>query len=129
MQFCSLNGRIESIKESSNYLIDWNGSSLSKFQKRVKDFLYKLWRNDIVFEELPVLGTRLRFDFYNDTRKIAVEVDGNSHYKYNTYFHKNKGAFLDQLVRDDKKEEFCELNNIRLIRIYERDMLTANLFK
>ena len=34
-----------------------------------------------------------------------------------------------QLKRDNDKHEFCELNEIKLIEIYEKDKLTKAFFK
>ena len=66
----------------------------------------------------------MTFDFFNATRNIAVEVDGNQHYKYNKFFHSNsRQNFLSQLQRDEKKEYFCEINNIELIRILESEIV------
>ena len=72
----------------------------------------------------------MTLDFYNASRKIAVEVDGNQHYKFNKFFHSNsRQKFLAQLQRDDKKEYFCEINNIKLARVLESDKLSEELLK
>ena len=65
MTFKSLAGREVKVKKSNIYKIDWQGNSLSKLQKSVKKELVKYWGADIVYEEFPVAGTRLNFDFYN----------------------------------------------------------------
>jgi len=128
MIFLTTTGREQKLKNSSKYLIDWDKKCRSKIQKRVKDLLYPHWIADVVFEELPVLGTRMTLDFYNANKKLAVEVDGNQHYKYNKFFHSNsRQNFLSQLQRDEKKEYFCEINQIRLVRILERDTLNEEL--
>ena len=102
----------------------------SSFQKRVKDLLYKHWLADVVFEEFPVMGSRMTIDFYNANKKIAIEVDGGQHYKYNKFFHANdRQKFLEQLKRDETKDNFCEMNKIELIRIIESDKLDDNLLK
>ena len=120
MIFKTVNGSKKAIKKAYSYSVDYNAKSLSKLQKAAKDILYDYWLADLVYEEFPVAGSRLRFDFYNATKNIVVEVDGNQHYKYNKHFHsKNKNKFLDQLKKDDHKEKFCRLNNIELIRIRE----------
>ena len=130
MIFLTTTGREQKLKNSSKYLIDWDKKCRSKIQKRVKDLLYRHWVSDIVFEELPVLGTRMTIDFYNANKKLAIEVDGNQHYKYNKFFHSNsRQNFLSQLQRDEKKEYFCEINQIRLVRILERDTLDEDLLK
>jgi len=124
MIFICTNGRKKKIANSVKYLIDWDADCKSGIQKTVKNVLYDNWFADVVFEEFPVAGTRLTFDFFNATRNIAVEVDGNQHYKYNKFFHSNsRQNFLSQLKRDEKKEYFCEINNIELIRILESEIV------
>jgi hypothetical protein len=120
MVFINLKGYTTKVKSVYKYKIDWEGDSLSKIQKRVKQLLYPYWCSDFVYEEFPVAGTRMAFDFYNASKKIAIEVDGKQHYSYNSFFHSNsRQRFLDQLKRDDDKERFCEINNIVIHRIRE----------
>ena len=105
MIFLCTNGRERKIKNISKYLINWDAKCKSGIQKQVKDTIKNLWFADYVFEEFPVAGTRLTLDFYNSTQKIAIEVDGNQHYRYNKFFHSNsRQNFLSQLKRDEKKE-------------------------
>jgi very-short-patch-repair endonuclease len=130
MIFLTPTGREQKIKNSSRYLINWEKKCRSKIQKRVKDLLHSHWMADIVFEEFPVVGTRMTIDFYNANKKVAIEVDGNQHYKFNKFFHSNsRQNFLSQLQRDEKKEYFCEINNIKLVRILENDTLDEELLK
>tara|TARA_B100001093_G_scaffold135533_3_gene128023 strand:- start:1894 stop:2301 length:408 start_codon:yes stop_codon:yes gene_type:complete len=130
MIFLTTTGREQKLKNSTKYLIDWDKKCRSKLQKKVKDLLYSNWVSDVVFEELPVLGTRMTLDFYNANKKLAVEVDGNQHYKYNKFFHSNsRQNFLSQLQRDEKKEYFCEINQIKLVRILERDTIDEELLR
>jgi very-short-patch-repair endonuclease len=56
-------------------------------------------------------------DFFLPQEKIAVEVQGQQHYELNTFYHKNRLDFINQLSRDKQKREFCERNNIRLIEL------------
>jgi len=76
------------------------------------------------------VGTRLTIDFYNATKNIAIEVQGNQHTKYNKFFHKgNKMNYLDQLKRDDEKLAFCDLNNIKLLEVHEGQLDFDSLYK
>ena len=126
MIFLCINGREKKIKNISKYLIDWNSDCKSGIQKDVKEHIKAYWFADYVFEEFPVAGTRLTLDFYNATQKTAIEVDGNQHYKYNKFFHSNsRQNFLAQLQRDEKKEYFCELNKIKLIRVLESEIMES----
>jgi very-short-patch-repair endonuclease len=129
MKFKTLTGSTADLKNAKKYLINWRSKSKSKFQKSVKDFLHTYWRNDIVFEELKIVGTRMSFDFYNANKKIAVEVQGAQHTKFVKFFHNNRLKYLEQLKRDDKKLRFCEINNITLVEIYPNDDIGAELFE
>ncbi len=122
MQFITLTGKRKSVSVQP-YLIDWEDDSLSKFQFSVKQFLHHYWQHHVVCEEFPVAGTRMRIDFYNVTRRIAIECDGEQHNQYNKHFHRGSfSVFQKQLDRDDKKKTWCEKNDIELIRIYEDDV-------
>jgi len=118
------------MRNPTKYLIKWDKKCRSNLQKKVKDLLYKYWKADVVFEEFPVLGSRMTIDFYNANKNIAIEVDGMQHYKYNKFFHSNsKHKFLEQLKRDEQKELFCESNSIKLIRIMENEKIDEELLK
>lgn len=119
---------IEKSIRLQDYAIDWNGPTRSKFQTRIKMFLYPYWHLHLCYEELRVVGSRMTFDLFNLTRRLAVECQGRQHTETVSFFH-GKGiagfsAFKDQLDRDIRKEEFCRLNNITLVEIYEKDELT-----
>lgn len=130
MTFKTLLGKRRRIKRPVIYLINWEKNSRSKLQNKVKDFLKVFWDGDVVFEEFPVVGTRLTIDFYNATKNIAIEVQGNQHTKYNKFFHKgNKMNYLDQLKRDDEKLSFCNLNNIKLLEVHEGHLDFNSLHK
>ena len=78
MKFKTLYGKDKSLKNASKYLIDWRKKTRSKFQDEVKKFLKPYWSEDIVFEELRLVDTRMTFDFYNANKKIAIEVESHS---------------------------------------------------
>ena len=97
MTFKTLLGKRRRIKKPINYLINWEEGSRSKLQGKVKNFLKVFWDGDVVFEEFPVVGSRLTLDFYNATKNIAIEVQGKQHTKYNKFFHKdNKINYLNR---------------------------------
>jgi len=129
MKFKTLSGSQRRVQNIRKYLIDWEGESKSNFQFRAKKFLKKYWLNHVVFEELPVAGTRLSLDFYNANEKIAVEVQGEQHTKFVKFFHGTKANYIDQLRRDVQKREFCVINDIKLIEIYPKDKINKSLFK
>jgi hypothetical protein len=130
MQFITIWGAKRRIPKVNKYLIDWEKPSRSILQKNAKDFLYSYWKNHAVFEEFPVAGTKMTLDFYNATKKIAVEVQGRQHHKYVPYFHgKRKMGYLNQVKRDLDKKKYCEMNDVLLVEILEGDNLTKDLFK
>ena len=130
MKFKTLTGATRGIPNIKKKLIDWDKKSRSKFQYKVKKFLESYWDNHVVFEEFPVVGTRMSLDFYNANKKIAVEVQGGQHTKYVPHFHgKYKNNYIAQLMRDQQKLEFCKLNDIILVEIYEKDVINEKLFR
>jgi len=130
MEFQTINGKTKRVKNLKKRIINWEASSRSKRQKAVKDFLKDYWFNHVTFEEFPVVGTRLTLDFYNANKRVAVEVQGAQHTRYTKFFHGgHKNNYLEQLKRDQMKEEFCEINEITLVEIYDSDLINKSLFK
>ena len=130
MEFKTINGQVKRVKNIKKRIIDWEAPSRSKRQREVKKFLKKFWQSHVVFEEFPVAGTRLSIDIYNANKKIAIEVQGSQHTKYNKFFHGgHKNNYLEQLKRDEMKFKFCELNDIQLVEIYDSDVVNMSLFK
>jgi hypothetical protein len=129
MKFKTLDGKDRTLRNVKAYIIDWDGKSRSKFQFDVKQFLKKYWSGDVVFEELRIVGTRLSLDFFNATKKVAIEVQGSQHFSYVKFFHGNRINYLNQIKRDYKKIEFCELNKIKFAEIYPKDELSKDLFE
>ena len=129
MKFKTLTGAQRRVQNIRKYLIDWDQESKSAFKFRAKKFLKKYWSKHVVFEELPVAGTKLSLDFYNANEKIAVEVQGAQHTKFVEFFHKTKADYINQLRRDRQKKEFCEINHIALVEIFPDDKINKALFK
>lgn len=117
------------MRNAHKYKIKWNGKSRSKFQREVKKYIYKYWRYDAVYEEFKVAGTQLSLDFYNHTQKIAIEVQGAQHLQFVKHFHKTRANFVRQIRRDDKKMDFCDINDIKLLQIYPDDKLSEEFFE
>lgn len=129
MELLTTYGKKKRYKNLRKYLVNWDASSRSKFQATVKKFIKKYWDQDVVFEEFPLVGSRLSLDFYNANKKIAIEVQGQQHVKYVEFFHGNRFNYLEQLKRDEKKETFCSLNKIKLVTIYQNDIIDKHLFE
>tara|TARA_Y100000593_G_C4281806_1_gene323186 strand:- start:1008 stop:1418 length:411 start_codon:yes stop_codon:yes gene_type:complete len=130
VRFRSVTGKFTTVKNSSKYLIRWNKKSRSKFQTSVKKFLQTIWQHDMVYEELPVAGSKLRFDFYNRSLSIVVEANGPQHTQFHPFFHnKSRLVYLDQIKRDKMKASFCKINEINLIECDYGDDISETLIK
>lgn len=131
MRLYNVYGKLQS-KKVSKYLIDWDKKSKSNIQFETKQFLKVFWENHIVYEEFPVYGTKLKVDFINATKKIAIEVNGVQHSQFNKFFHNNSRAkYLDSIKRDVKKREWLELNNFKIVEIEQNEVkdLSKQWFK
>lgn len=67
--------------------------------------------------ENPESKVNLELDCYNDDLKIAVEYNGEQHYKWPNFFHKTQEEFIKQVRRDQLKHELCERNGVYLITV------------
>ena len=131
MRLYNVYGKLQS-RKVSKYLIDWDSKSKSNIQFKTKQFLKPYWQNHIVYEEFPVYGTKLKVDFINATKRIAIEVNGTQHNKFNKFFHNNSRAnYLESIKRDVKKREWLELNNFLIVEIEQNevDKLSKDWFK
>ncbi len=64
-----------------------------------------------------VTDQNLEIDLYNDELKLGIEVNGDQHYRFIPYFHRNKEAFRNQRYRDEMKKVKCRENGITLFEI------------
>lgn len=129
MIFLDLRGREKKLKNASRYRVDWGGGTRSKGQTALKRFLYPYWKDKVVLEEMPVVGSRMTFDIVCISDSICIEFDGAMHHKYIQHFHGSRvSKFLGQIKRDLKKEEWAEINNYSLIRINSEKELTYEYF-
>lgn len=119
-----IRGKTRKVYPSSR--IKWNIKRASDAQYRTKLFLKEFWEQDAVFEEFVIPGSRLRVDFINFTKKLAVEVSGRQHEEFNKFFHKNRLGFIKSVKRDFQKIKWLEINDIKLIEIYDHETYTLN---
>ena len=122
MRLTNINGKLVS-KNVTKYLIDWRKKSRSKVQTKVKRFLQAYWKNQTVYEEFPVFGSKMKVDFLNTTLKVAIEVQGKQHRQFNPFFHSNSRAkFLSSIKRDLEKASWLEENNFKLVEVEEEQV-------
>lgn len=126
MRLYSVSGKLIS-KNVAKYRIKWDDKSRSNIQFEVKQFLKKYWFSHIVYEEFPVYGSRMKVDFVNATRKIAVEVNGAQHGAFNKFFHNNsRSKYLSSIRRDYEKYEWLIKNNFQVLEIEDSDLKTLS---
>ena len=68
----------------------------------------------------------LKFDFYLPEYNMCVEFDGQQHFHVIEHFGGEK-SLIGNKIRDDIKNQYCENNNIRLIRIKYNDNIDDKL--
>jgi hypothetical protein len=102
----------------------------SKLHLKARALLKEIYPFDRILEELSLPGSKsefrktvLRADLFLPNRKIMVEVHGEQHYKFNTFFFKTKLEFYQAKARDNDKREWCRINDIDLIELnYNEDI-------
>jgi very-short-patch-repair endonuclease len=67
----------------------------------------------------PRTKASLRYDFFLPTYNLCIEFDGKQHFFPSKDFYgvKANQEFCKQIYRDGIKTEFCNSNNISLLRI------------
>lgn len=88
-----------------------------KYQSEVGEIIRAQLPNELLLEEFPCLGEGLFLDFYLPKKHLAVEVQGQQHTSFNSFFHKDKADFLLQQKRDRLKQQWCDVNKIKLVHI------------
>lgn len=63
----------------------------------------------------PETGRSLELDCYNESMKIAVEYNGEQHYKWPNFTGQTKEQFLKQIRRDKYKKQICKKSGVYLI--------------
>lgn len=90
----------------------------SAYHLRCRNILRKMFPVCPICEEVTLPGSgNLKLDFYLPDFRLAVEVQGEQHYKQVGKFHANKQDFIAGRRRDADKRRWCELNNVRLVEL------------
>ena len=96
----------------------------SKGETECRRVLQKIFKRSFLkerpdFLNNPVTGNQfnLELDCYDHKLKLAIEYNGQQHYQYVKFFHRNKEHFLNQKYRDDMKRRICKEKGITLIEV------------
>ena len=109
--FCATEGKTE--RKITNFLKEVFGKK--SFIKVKPEFL----RN-------PETGLKLEIDAYSKKLNLAIEINGEQHYKYSPYFHKNEQSFFKVQKRDNWKYSEIKKRKINLIIL---DIRSVSLIK
>jgi hypothetical protein len=63
----------------------------------------------------PETGQPLELDCYNPELQIAVEYNGEQHYKWPNFTNQTHQEFINQVRRDELKMQLCDRNGVYLI--------------
>lgn len=94
----------------------------SRLELQAKFILEHVFKKPFVkvrpdFLHNDVTGYNLELDLYNPELNLAIEINGDQHYKFIPFFHRNKDAFTKQRYRDEMKKWKCKEAGITLISV------------
>ena len=108
-QGCPICKESKGEKEIKKYLL--NNKIKFEIQKSFKNCKYK---------------SLLKFDFYLPEHNICIEYDGKQHFEIIDYWG-GKVEYDLIKIRDNIKTDYCNKNNIKLIRIKYNEIITEKL--
>lgn len=117
MKVIDLQGKEHTINLSAYFVKQDDSRPRSKYHLRARGILQNLYPTQPLLEEVFIPGLKLYLDFYLPNRRVAVEVQGEQHYSFSSHFHTSKLDLFRQKKLDNQKLEWCELNEIRLVRL------------
>lgn len=104
--------------------------SKSSLHNKVLSIIKEIYPLQIIREEeiIKINGKRLFVDIYLPKLGLMIECDGIQHFKFNSFFHKDKWDLFHQKLRDEEKDIWCQKNNKVLVRFsyLEEDLLDIN---
>ena len=97
-------------------------SNKSSYHIEARKLLRDYFSDCFIYEEVTLPGSKkagrrslLYADFFIPEAMLIVEVHGEQHYSFSSFFHKSKYDFFKSKKRDKDKIEWCKLNNIDVI--------------
>ncbi len=92
---------------------------ISSYHSRARIIVRSLFPSERILEEVGLPGTwpMLYADIIIPLRKFVVEAHGPQHYKFIPYFHGTQREFIEGKKRDEKKRNWCEINNFYYIEL------------
>ena len=105
-------------------------SNVKRAKSQGEEILFTLLRGiypTLSIKKQHAIGERLHLDVYIHDLFLGFEYDGIQHSEENTFFHKDKDAFLHGQILDDRKDDLCASQGIHLIRINHKEKLCSEV--
>lgn len=116
MKVIDFDGREHNLKLAGKNPLNNDIRPKSALHLKVRQLLKKAYTFSPLYEEVH-LPIGLYLDFFIPSKRLAVECDGNQHDEFTPFFHRTPAGFANAKARDARKDEFCQINNIRLVRL------------
>lgn len=124
MQVRTLDGSIQNWQLTGHYA-HAKLEHKSSLHLTARELLKKQFPTLQILEEVPIPVKRSEnyyLDFYLPMLKLAIEVHGEQHFKFVSFYHNNQLGFIKSQKRDREKQEWCDINNIQYIALpYNED--------
>lgn len=110
------------VYDTSGKLHNWTPKSNPRFRpssyhESALALVRQLYSVDQILEEVYLPGENMYLDIFLPSRKLAVEIQGEQHYKFNNHFYKHEDDFRKAQMRDKRKAEWCNINGIDLVTL------------
>lgn len=133
MQLITLDG-YESNREIrySQHPVRSEDDSKSHAQYRLGQSIKELLPYYQLLEEFPIQvfsGKTLQLDFFMPEKRMAFECHGAQHYKFVKFYHVDRKGWEQAQNNDSLKQQWCDLNDIRLICLPDTKVDAKNLKK
>ncbi len=102
------------------YIFDKNKKCKSKFQYSVGLDLILEYPHDSIFQEVYIKKEILFLDFFIPSLSLVIECHGKQHTDFIPFFHHSRIEFHKQQIRDQRKRDWCALNDFKMIEIYAK---------
>ena len=96
-------------------------------QIRIFSMIKKIYSKYTILWEQPIKSLNARLDILVKELGIAIEVDGVQHTEFNMFFHRDASGYIKSMKADEAKNDFCEMNGIKLVRLNYKDSLQITL--
>lgn len=122
MKVTDSNGRVTNFPPKGYQVSLDDTRPRSKYHIKCREILRELFPLESILEEVPVPGEGLYLDFYIPGKHLIIEVNGEQHSEYSSFFHSTKANFYTAKKNDRKKIDWALANNLKIIIVDYKDM-------